>query len=318
MSDSFPGSGGGFPPPQGGFGNGGMPPGSGLGPTPRSVPGVSGPAPSRGTTAKPSKVVTQRSLSIYKIGIVMAILIGAVAAVAIFIPAKATYVVEANANIPALALVTSADMKAVPLPLGDIQSNAFTGTSAKAAISNAVKMTHGEAAAYPISTSQQLTPILFTALQGSLGTVGPQYRLISVSASTATAVGGSLRPGDHVDVIAVLTYHSVTMAYVATADVPIVAVSTTTTAVPTTPSKTSNTTGSSGTSSSTTGVYVLRVPVADVLSVTLADSQGTIYLAYLQPGANPLPLLPESVSQALCARSTAANPATAQVCPPSS
>jgi Flp pilus assembly protein CpaB len=258
---------------------------------------------------KPAKVVTQRSLSIYKIGIVVAIIVGLIAAVAIFSPTKQTYVAEASANIPPLAQVTSADVKAVPLALGDIQSGAFTGSSANVAIHNALKSIGTQEAAYPIVQGQQLSSALFNSPQVQTTPIPPGYRLISVSANTSAAVGGSLRPGNIVDLLVVEAVNNVSYAVVAATGLQLVAASTTSAAVPTTATKTTTAGGASSTSASasstTTGVYVLKVPVAQVLAATLSDATGKVYLVLQGANPNPLPQLPESVQNMLCANSPA-------------
>jgi Flp pilus assembly protein CpaB len=232
-------------------------------------------------------------------------MVGLVAAIVIFAPGKKTYVVEASGNIPPLAQVTNSDLKAVPLPLGDIQSGAFTGTSSSSAITSALKSIGNQEAAYPIAQGQQLSASLFNSPQVQTTPIPPNYRLMSISAATSTSVGGTLRPGNVVDVISIESVDSKTYAVVVASGVQVVAVSTTSAAVPTSSTKNSNGTSSTNASasSSSTGVYVLKVPIPQVLNMTLGDSQGKIYLALQGPGANPLPQLPVSVQQQVCANS---------------
>ncbi len=255
-----------------------------------------------------------RNLTGMKVGIVVALLLGVVAAVGVGTKAKQTYVAEAGKTISPLSTVKASDLRAVAIPSSAIESGAYTGPNAKAAIKKAAAAVVGKSTAYPLSKNEQLVPSLFSSsVGGKQGPVGPNSRLISVSATTSAAVGGTLTPGDVVDVVSVFAQNGTPVSTVVAQDITVVAANPTASALPQSGSGSSNLSSSAATGG---GVYVLSVPTNEVTAVAMADALGKIYLAYEGPGATPIPNLSQNLGQVETGNGPQSSTASGAVCLP--
>jgi pilus assembly protein CpaB len=107
-----------------------------------------------------------------------------------------TAVVVASQDISAGSEITAEMVKSVDVPVSLVVKNAITDS----------ELVVGETARFPISEGEQLVKASFGAQseEDALAYVVPKgKRAISLSVEEVTAVGGLLRSGDRVDVIAV-------------------------------------------------------------------------------------------------------------------
>jgi Flp pilus assembly protein CpaB len=241
--------------------------------------------------SRPSQVSlnAQRSLRVYKIG-ALVFALAFVAALAYFETSpKKTFVVEAKTAISPLSPLNSNDIIAVAIPSQDVLRGTFQGKTAALAIKAATHYTNGSLTQYPIAASQQINPTYLFSSSIAKPTLGPNNRLVSVTASTATAVGGALRAGEHVDVIAVSNTTNPTGTYntptIVASNVEIIADSPTTSAVVTNSNATTTT---AAPANGGNGVYVLDVPDSVIFGLIQGDAQEKLYLVYRAPGAQNL------------------------------
>lgn len=115
-----------------------------------------------------------------------------------------TYVVVAKQGISPLATVSDSQLDVVQVAPKNVIADAFTGSSKSAALDSAKKAIKGLDTLYPLAQGQQLTKDWFSQPAQLVPDLAPDDRLVSVTASVATAVGGTLRAGDHVTVYATL------------------------------------------------------------------------------------------------------------------
>jgi pilus assembly protein CpaB len=143
--------------------------------------------------------------------LLLALAAGLVAAVLVFVAVQSsdddsvattapagdvTAVVVASQNISAGSQITAEMVKVVDVPTTLLATNAITDSAVAV----------GQTARFPISEGQQLVTSAFGAQseEDGLAYVVPKgMRAMALSVEEVTAVGGLLRPGDRVDVIAV-------------------------------------------------------------------------------------------------------------------
>lgn len=151
--------------------------------------------------------------------LLLALISGLVAAVLVFVAVRSnnddntatsvpegdvTPVVVASQDIAAGSEITADMVKVVDVPAGLVVKNAITDSA----------LVVGQTARFPIAQGEQLVKASFGAQseEDGLAYVVPKgMRAIAVSVEEVTAVGGLLRPGDRVDVIAVFDSDSNTL-----------------------------------------------------------------------------------------------------------
>lgn len=118
-------------------------------------------------------------------------------------PVEESFVARADRPIGALTELEESMVGADALPLELIEEGAYTGETAEEAIAAAMEALAGQRTQYPVAKGEQLHAEDFLLEARLAPDIGPDERLISLSASIAGAVGGDLRVGDHVDIIGV-------------------------------------------------------------------------------------------------------------------
>jgi Flp pilus assembly protein CpaB len=178
----------------------------------------------RGKDKKDEAAPTPRTARKFVIMGAASLIVAGLAFVFLNDPKPTTYVVRAGNNIGALATVTQDQLKAIQIDDKEIESGAVTGKTADKAIKSAMSIIGDRPTQIPIFAGAQIHPEMFSKSQIKLDNgLAADERLISIKANVSDAVGGSIAPGDHVDVTAVSTSGD-PVANVIAYDVPVVGV----------------------------------------------------------------------------------------------
>lgn len=233
----------------------------------------------------------RRTMRVYQVGFIVAVVAFVGILLATRVPSKNIYVVEANATINPLSVLNSGDLVAVSVPKASVVAGAITNPNGLVAIKNAEAAFDGKLAQYLIPIHQQITSGFIFTNSITNPNLNPNTRLLSITASTSTAVGGALLPGQNVDIVAVYpTSNTPQPPVLVASDVKIIADSPATSAVASGPdSTTATTTQTSGPPSGGNGVYVVSVPISNVYALIQADASAKLYLLYRGANASPLP-----------------------------
>jgi len=227
---NFPPPGQGFPPmgtppgtlpTQGGYPPmGGFPPAGGSlpmgGVDPLAAKTKSKSKKSKGRTPKrtPERAATKRVVGTQRL---LAFLAAAAAALALLVSvgpkSSGTYEVRVNANVGALTSISQSQLIATPVSGTTMVNGAFTAHSAAAAISKAMSYAQNKTVAVQLTANQELSTHDFSANSGVVLGGG---QLVSLDATVAGAVGGTLNVNDQVDVIGTVNNAPATLAAGAT------------------------------------------------------------------------------------------------------
>lgn len=286
----FPSGGLGMPPS--GPLPGGMPPGMPL-------PGAAAPAPAKRKAPTRRVVGLQRGLAV---GL-------AVIAIAVFALAGLgdeqddAFVLRAAFSVAELNEITADMVEVTPISSRFVEDGAIAGSDRDALELQAASLV-GQVARYPIARGQQLRPGMFSGPAGDLVSLGADERLVSIPASLANAVAGTLRPGDRVDLVVVEGREGV--AGVIARDLEIVAVRLDADQLA---NLSGEQVGVGGREirpdqlqpvEPIPGMYTLRVPVELMPLIAIASSQGELHLFYRGADATDPELPSVSLVEHLC------------------
>lgn len=207
-----------------------------------------------------------------------------------------TYVVRTNAQVPALAAVETSMLSADPIDPRSIEPGTLSGKDAAKLLAGANEMVNGKRALVALGAHQQLR----SEYLGLLPQLAADERLVSVSAQTARAVGGTLNAGDRVDV------------YVATSDGRSVLIDSDVAIVAVTVSQTQLDAASQAQVEDRNkgigdllparpipGTYILRVTAAKAATYVAGDAAGQLALVLRGEGAGPTPTAAASIQELL-------------------
>jgi len=113
-----------------------------------------------------------------------------------------TYVVRSTAELQSMSTVPPERLEAVSLPEDAVEPDAFTGSTAQRALDAATDYVDGQWLLSGVSAQQQLRPSMFGQLGELAEPLAPDERLLSISARASSAVAGTVRSGDRVDIYA--------------------------------------------------------------------------------------------------------------------
>lgn len=192
-----------------------------------------------------------------------------------------TYVVRATQALnPGLDLPASL-LIAVPVEDDAVEPGAITGDTAEGALEAATGLI-GQRALYPVFESQQIRAEMFSTVAENFGrNLADNERLVSISASSAVALGGSLTTGDSVDIIAV---DREGIAVLVASQAEIVAVAADESAIRAAQQRQSSEDGQTLSaaeilpSEPIPGIYTLRVSATEAMPLAIADATAQIYL----------------------------------------
>lgn len=306
------------------MGHDGLPPQHHPFPPPRRPAPVGPPLGEQKTSKKggEDKTVTRRVVNTNKLA---AIGLAIVAAVLLLATVSAggpetTYVVRAKTALPALAEVSRSQLEAVKIDKTLVEKGAYQAETAEAAIAKVLRDTAGLKTQQKLARGEQIHPDDFSAeLELGGEALGPDERLVSVSASIAAAAGGTLRPGDHVDVIAVIddpNNSANAWANVAVSDAEVVSVRLGEDQLANiAQSQTSDENRSKSRdellpADPIPGTYVLRVTAQEANRLAVFDAKGTIYLSFRGSAAADVPTSPADLQALLGGATAGVVPAT--------
>ena len=296
---------GGFPPPPGGM-SPGMGPGVPGGPNGR--PGAARPGPTKGVKApKKDKPVTRRLISTNRTA---AIILGVLALGAAFLLSRGggvetTFVVRSISSVPAMLEIGIDRLEAIEIDPLYLEKDAVTGDSADEALDEAAALIEGARTQLPIAQGAQIRPEMFSADAILTDPLAPDERLVSVRADITSAVAGTLRTGDHIDVISYLEGNP-GIAGVVAVDVEIVSVTLSSSGLSSAATSQSSESGRDLKPSDVLpadpipGTYVLRVKAEQALRLSALDAATTLYMSYRGTNAVDAVVDPVDVLSLIC------------------
>ncbi len=153
--------------------------------------------------ARADRAVTRRVINSQKIGAGILAVIVAVLVIALAGSSTTrTYVVRVNGAVPALGQVAPSQLEAISLPVDAIEEGALSGEDADALLEEAIELAKNGVVRQSLPAGRQLHPADFSAEAQLVVPLGADERLASIEARVGMAVGGGLKVGDRVDVIA--------------------------------------------------------------------------------------------------------------------
>lgn len=168
-------------------------------------------------------------------------------------------------------------------------------------------------ARYPISKGAQLTRAAAGSPVGLTKDLGPTDRLISISASAGNSVGGSLRVGDAVDIIAVGGTPQMVSLVVSGAEIKAIATSSREIDAAAQRQATAAETGGDKNPAKylpgdpIPGLYTFKVSPDVATKLALLDQSAKLYLAYRAPGSTDGAVGQYDLYAALCAPTVGPN-----------
>lgn len=232
--------------------------------------------------------------------------LGAVAYLTQADSAPGLYVARSSQSLAEMTEFSESMLRISPVSPDLLERDAISAETEEG-VREAVAGLYGQVTRFPLSEGQQLRADLFTGATRELAPLGAGERLVSVPASIANAVAGTLRPGDRVDVVVVDPREGV--AGVLARDVEVVAVRLSADQLA---GLSSEQTGPEGRELSPEdlqpaqpipGMYTLRVDAALASQVAVASSEGELHLLYRNSSAVDVPSPAVSLLELIC-RST--------------
>lgn len=215
------------------------------------------------------------------------------------------FVYVAERALPARARLAKSDVKIVTVSKESVVGGAYqAGSEAALTKSFPVKEMYSR---FPISKGAQLTRSMAGGPSGLTRDLGAGDRLISVSATTGTAVGGSLRVGDTVDIIAV--GGSPQLASLVVSGAEIKAVSTSAREIDAAAQRQASAAESGGAKNPSKylpgdpipGLYTFKVSSDVATKLALLDQSAKLYLVYRAPNATSAAVNQYDLTGVLCA-----------------
>jgi Flp pilus assembly protein CpaB len=286
--------------PTGGLG---MPP---SGPVPGGAPMSGMPLPGSAPQAPSKRKAPTRRV----LGLQRSLAVGlAVVTIAVFALAGLgtteddAFVIRAAVSVAELNEITADMVEIVPVSSRFVEEGALAASD-RATLETQAAGLLGQIARYPIARGQQLRPGMFSGPTGELVSLGADERLVSIPASLANAVAGTLRPGDRVDVIAVERREGI--AGVIATNIEIVSIRLDADQLY---NLSGEQTGPGGReirpdelqpAEPIPGMYTLRVPVELMPLIAVASAMGELHLFYRGTGSTDLAPASVSLAEHLC------------------
>lgn len=241
-------------------------------------------------------VSTQR-----KLFLVFAVLVGLLAVLALNTKTATTYVARTVAPINSLTEIGESQIEVVAIDSSAIEPDTFSGSDAGTVREEVLAAIKGKRTGSQIGAQQQLRLAMFVDTLTPSTPLGVDERLLSISARAASAVVGTIRSGDRVDVFGTTAQG---LSGLLGSDVEVVAVSIASAQLDSASQEQLNSKEKSLVDlvpgDPIPGTYVLRVRVSDVPRFIAADSGGNIYLALRGRDAGVTESRPADLTSALC------------------
>lgn len=298
MSDSY-GLGGGF-----GTGGFGTPPGTGPsrqpGPAPKEPKGSR-----KNRREKAPKTSTKRLLNKQRVAaLLLAGVTGLLAFTATSQPSTNVYVLRTTTQIAALSPIAASEVEAFPLPPEAIEEGAISAATPEDALKKAELLLAEGRVRMSLPKGHQLHVEDFTSDVDLTTPLRPEERILAIEANVVAAVGGQLRAGDRVDVLAVVEIEGKIVSNLVASNVEILA------ALPSERQfdavAQEQVSGKKGESSSellpadpVPGIYNVRVSLDQAVVLAAADSRGELVLVLRGKGATDAPTQPIELGQVI-------------------
>ena len=226
---------------------------------------------------------------------------------------ETTFVVRTTAVVPALSNLTAAQVEAVALPTVAIEEGAITATTAEGAIEKISTLLETGRLRTSLRKGHQLHLDDFTADVELAAPLGPDERIFALEAGVVAAVGGQLRSGDRVDVVAVIEFEGKVLSNVIATDIEILS------ALPgeqqfnaVAQEQVNGSRDSAGAdllpSDPVPGIYNVRVSVSQAVTLSAAASRGELVLVLRGKDAQNTPTAPVRLDEVVANSSGAAAP----------
>lgn len=252
-----------------------------------------------------SKVPTRRTTRVY-------VLVAALIAFLAFIlvlggggkPGGSLYVYKAKTDVAARERLTRQLFDVVAVSKDEVVGGAYVAASeAKLRKENPLSAMLSR---YPIAKGSQLVESMAGGSVQVPNDLGETDRLISISAIAARSVGGSLRVGDHIDIIAVGGQPS--KAALVLSDAEIVAVSISGAQIDAAAQRQAAAAETGGAKDPSTylpgnpipGLYTIKVAPSMAARLAVLDANAALYLTYRSPGAKSSASPAWDIERALC------------------
>lgn len=211
----------------GGYGPAGYntPPGAGEYPLPQraGAPRPDAPGKKRGKKEKQPKTSTKRLLNKQKVFALLFALVAVVLGLQLSAnPTPETFVIRTSANIPALAKIEDSQYEIISLPELAIEEGAISASSEEDVRTLVSELLANGRTRMALPKGHQLHKDDFS-LDASLSVpLAANERILAVEANVVAAIGGQLKAGDRVDVIAVIDSQGRTISNMVAANVEII------------------------------------------------------------------------------------------------
>lgn len=250
------------------------------------------------------KTPTKRIVSTQKkLFFVLALIFALLIVVLLSAGSPVTYVARTNAGATNLIELTPEQWEIVAVSPDIVEPDAFSSENQEELLAEVTAAIAGKRVAYPLGAKQQLRPSQFIDSFELASPLLPSERLISVSAKASRSIIGVLKPGDRVDVYAIMGTGDLP-AGVLGSDIEIVAVGVASdqfeSAAQEQRDDKEKTLGELIPGEPVPGTYVLRVPVSQIPGYIIADSQSAIYLALRGKDAEETEVLAYGLGEAIC------------------
>lgn len=247
---------------------------------------------------------------------IVGLVLGLVAVVLVFRALKSSSSTEdvyvASSYIAPRSLITASDVREVAMATADVPAGTV-------GVYNDIVGHYAAAAIFPDQTFLDAALGTSGTAEALVAGLSPNERAFAVAANIDQALAGQIAPGDEVDVLVAENGQSGVgsgSARVSTIiqHVTVLTVNTTSGTVAQPTNSSAGVTAASSGNDTTPGIYTLALTPAQVETVTLAETVGTIYLA-LDPLHHPSVYTGPSAGPSVLANSTALGPSVAQLDP---
>jgi Flp pilus assembly protein CpaB len=256
----------------------------------------------------PEKKVTRRVVSRYtRLALVAAVVLAILGFFALSSStAPSAYVARTTNAIAAQTAMAETQFEVVAVDETFIEKGAIAGSDPEQVRAAAIDLITSGRTVVALPAGRQLHPTDFSAVPVGANGLDADERIVAVPASVVAAAGGTIRAGDRVDVFGTVRDGATTLAGVVLVDVEVVAILPgaerleSASANQSDPANLDKTTGELLPAQPIPGIYLLRVPAADVARVFSVAEGGRVYLSLRAGDADGTVPVSAEVISVLC------------------
>lgn len=259
----------------------------------------------KGKKEKSPKTPTKRVVSTQKkLFFALAIVFALLVVLLLSSTSPVTYVARTSQGVTNLVELSPDQWEVIAIDPSLVEPDAFSSDNQEELVTTVAEAIEGKRVAYPLGANQQLRPAQFIDAFELSTPLLPEERLVSVSAKASRSIIGVLKPGDRVDVYAILGSGDLPAGLIGS-DIEIIAVG-----VPADQFESAaqeqrddkdKTLSELVPGEPVPGTYVLRVPADQIPAYIIADSQNAIYLALRGKDATETESFAYGLGEAICA-----------------